>query len=124
MTRDPILRARKYDAKMDATVISARFAAQRDGMVEQMQAKSAELSEVERKAKIILEEAGVSVVQIPMYMCFARQCYKIGKIHLEATRTNEVFYKYQTWWNRGLNPTLLASIAALCGTSIAGYPAA
>jgi len=123
MTRDPILRARKYDAKMDATVISARFAAQRDGMVEQMQAKSAELSEVERKAKIILEEAGVSVVQIPMYMCFARQCYKIGKKHLEATRINEVYYKYLVWLNRGLNAAVLTKIATLCGTDLTAYPA-
>jgi len=123
MTRDPILRARKYDAKMDPTVISSRFAAQRDGMVEQMQAKAAELSEVERKAKIILEEAGTSVITIPMYLDFARQCYKIGKKHLEATRVNEVWYHYQMWANRGLNTTLLASIATLCGTDITKYPA-
>jgi len=123
MTRHPVFRARKYDAKMDATVISARFAAQRDGMVEQEASMFAELSEVERKAKIILEEAGVSVVQIPMYLDFARQCYKIGKIHLEATRVNEVYYKYLVWLNRGLNNTLLTKIATLCGTDLTAYPA-
>jgi len=123
LTRHPVFRTRKYDAKMDATVISARFAAQRDSMVEQEQAAFAELSEVERKAKIILEEAGTSVVTIPMYLDFARQCYKIGKKHLEATRVNEVWYKYQMWANRGLNTTLLASIATLCGTDITKYPA-
>jgi len=123
MTRHPVFRTRKYDAKIDATVISARFAAQRDGMVEQEASMFAELSEVERKAKIILEEAGVSVVQIPMYLDFARQCYKIGKIHLEATRTNEVYYKYLVWLNRGLNNTLLTKIATLCGTDLTAYPA-
>ena len=124
MTRNPVLRARKYDAKMDSTVIAARFAAQRDGMVEQMNAASAELSEVERKAKIVLEEQGVSVVQIPMYLDFARQCYKIGKNHLEATRTNEVYYKYLVWLGRGLNGAILSAIAALCGTNLSSYPAA
>jgi len=123
VTRNPVFRARKYDAKMDPTTIAARFTAQRDGMVEQEQAIFAELSEVERKAKIILEEAGVSVVQIPMYLDFARQCYKIGKIHLEATRINEVYYKYLVWLNRGLNNTILTSIAALCGTNLNAYPA-
>jgi len=123
MTRHPVFRTRKYDAKIDATVISARFAAQRDGMVEQEASMFAELSEVERKAKIILEEAGVSVVQIPMYLDFARQCYKIGKIHLEATRVNEVYYKYLVWLNRGLNNTLLTKIATLCGTDLTAYPA-
>ena len=123
MTRHPVFRTRKYDAKMDATVISSRFAAQRDGMVEQEASMFAELSEVERKAKIILEEAGVSVVQIPMYFDFARQCYKIGKKHLEATRVNEVYYKYLVWLNRGLNNTLLTKIATLCGTDLTAYPA-
>jgi len=123
MTRHPVFRTRKYDAKMDATVISARFAAQRDGMVEQEASMFAELSEIERKAKIVLEEAGVSVVQIPMYLCFARQCYKIGKVHLEATRINEVYYKYLVWLNRGLNGALLTSIATLCGTALTAYPA-
>jgi hypothetical protein len=108
---------------MDSTVIAARFAAQRDGMVEQEASMFAELSEVERKAKIVLEEQGVSVVQIPMYLDFARQCYKIGKNHLEATRTNEVYYKYLVWLNRGLNGAVLTSIAALCGSSISAYPA-
>jgi len=121
--RDPILRARKYDAKMDATVIGARFAAERDGMVEQMQAKAAELSEVERKAKIIMEEQGISVVYEPMYLAFAKQCYKIGKNHLEATRINEVYYKYLVWLNRGLNAAVLTDIATLCGTDLTKYPA-
>jgi len=123
MTRHPVFRTRKYDLKMDATVISSRFAAQRDGMVEQEASMFAELSEVERKAKIILEEAGVSVVQTPMYLDFARQCYKIGKKHLEATRINEVYYKYLVWLNRGLNNTLLTKIATLCGTDLTAYPA-
>jgi len=123
MTRHPVFRTRKYDAKMDATVISARFAAQRDGMVEQEASMFAELSEVERKAKIILEEQGISVIYIPMYLDFARQCYKIGKIHLEATRINEVYYKYLVWLNRGLNAAVLTSIATLCGTDLTKYPA-
>jgi hypothetical protein len=123
MVRDPVFRARKYDAKMDATVIGARFAAQRDSMVEQEASMFAELYEVERKAKTVCEEAGVSVVQIPMYLSFARQCWKIGKNHLEATRTNEVYYKYLTWLNRGLNMTILSKVAMLCGTDLTKYPA-
>lgn len=121
--RNPVFRTRKYDAKMDATVIAARFAAQRDSMVEQEASAFAELSEVERKAKIVLEEQGISVVQIPMYLDFARQCYKIGKNHLEATRTNEVYLKAIVWSGRGLNGVILASLAALCGTTISAYPA-
>jgi hypothetical protein len=122
--RNPVFRTRKYDAKMDPTVISARFAAQRDSMVEQEASMFAELSEVERKAKIVLEEAGTSVVQIPMYLDFARQCWKIGKNHLEATRVNEVYYKYTVWLNRGLNGAVLTKIAALCGSDLAAYPMA
>jgi len=119
--RHPVFRASKYDAKMDATVVGSRFAAQRDSMVAQEQAMMAELSEVERKAKIVLEEAGVSVVQIPMYLDFARQCYKIGKNHIGITRINEVFYKEQVWVNRGLSAVILTELAMLCGTDLAAY---
>lgn len=119
--RHPVFRTRKYDAKIDADVIRSRILAQRDSMVEQEEAIFAELSEVERKAKIVLEEAGVSVVDMPMYLCFARQCYKIGKNHLSTTRINEVYYKYQMWVSRGLSPTYLASLALLCGTDITAY---
>jgi hypothetical protein len=119
--RSPVFRSRKYDSKMDADVIRSRFLAQRNDMVEQETAVFAELTEMERKAKILLNHNGVSVIQTPMYLDFVRQCYRIGKRHAEKTRVTEVWIKMQTWLTRGLNSSILSSLALLCGTDITQY---
>jgi len=120
--RHPVFRTRKYDAKLDPTVISARFAAHRDTMVEQEEAVFAELAEMERKAKIVLNNLGISVIETPFYLDFVRECYRIGKRHAEQTRINEVYFHYQKWLLRGLTGSVLTSLALLCGTDLSMYP--
>jgi len=90
-------------------------------MVDQEAARLAEIYEVERKAKDILNTAGVSVVEIPMYLDFARECYRISRTHTATTRLNEVYFMYQKWLNRGLTAALLADMAYLCGTDLTEY---
>ncbi|MBA7595161.1 hypothetical protein ES703_02120 [subsurface metagenome] len=119
--RPAIFRVRKYDAKMDPEAIRLRFAAQRDSMVEQVEAKFAELTEVERKAKRVIEAAGISVNLIPSYLNFARQCYRLSQQFSGVTQTNEVYYRYITWISRGLTSAVLRDISELCGVDIATY---
>lgn len=121
MVRSAIMRTRKYDAKMDPEAIRLRFAAQRDSMVEQVEAKFAEIAEVERKAKTIIELAGESVNDIPAFLNFARQCYRLSQQFSQVTQTNEVYYRYITWVSRGLTSTVLKDIAELCGVDIEAY---
>ena len=90
-------------------------------MVEQEEAIFAELAEVERKAKIVTETAGVSTTLIPAYLNFARQCYKISKNFSGTTKLNEVTIAFNKGASRGLDGTVLAKVAELCGTSITGY---
>jgi len=123
MVRDEAYRTRKYEAKMDATSISQRFRDHKDTMVEQVEARFAELVLVEEKAKSVCEAAGVSTRDIPFYLNFARQCYRIGKQFSQATRINEVYYRYQYWLNQGLNAAILTDLAELCGVALADYPA-
>lgn len=106
---------------MDAEAIRLRFAAQRDNMVEQVEAKFAELAEVERKAKVVCEAAGISVNNIHAYLNFARQCYRLSQQFSQVTQTNEVYYRYITWVSRGLTATVLKNIAELCGVDIEAY---
>ena len=121
MVRSAIMRTRKYDAKMDPEAIRLRFAAQRDTMVEQVEAKFAELAEVERKAKTVCELAGITVNLIPSYLNFARQCYRLSQQFSQVTQTNEVYYRYVTWVARGLTGSVLKDIAELCGVDIEAY---
>lgn len=122
--RPAVFRTRKYDAKMDPEAIKLRFAAHRDTMVEQVEAKFAEIAEVERKAKRVCETAAISVHEIPAYLNFARQCYRLSQQFSGATQINEVYYRYQTWLNRGLAAAVLTNVAELCGVDLTEYPAA
>jgi len=123
MVRDEAYRTRKYEAKMDATSISQRFRDEKDTMVEQVEARFAELVLVEEKAKARVEAAGVSTRDIPFYLNFARQCYRIAKQFSQATQINEVYYRYQYWLNQGLNAAILTDLAEMCGVALGDYPA-
>jgi len=123
MVRHEAYRTRKYDAKIDPDAIRSRFLAHKDTMLEQVEAKFAELVLIETKAKMVCEEAGVPTYQIPAYLNFARQCYRISKQFTQATQINETYFRYSTWLNRGLNATILSDIARLCGVDLTEYPA-
>ena len=112
---------RKYEAKIDGDVQKARIDAQKSTMVEQVQALFAEIHEVVRKAKVIAETAGESVILLPWYQNFARECYRIGKNFQGTTKTNEVNIAFEKYVSRGLDGQVLADIAELCGETIAGY---
>jgi len=106
---------------MDPDAIRSRFLAHKDTMVEQEEAIFGELVLIESKAKIVCEAAGIASINIPAYLNFARQCYSIGKRFSGSTKTNEVTHWFNHWVSRGLNPTVLAGCAVLCGVTIAGY---
>ena len=122
MVRSETYRTRKYEAKIDDTSIAQRFRDQKPDMVEQVSARFAELVLIETKAKAVCEAAGVSVIQIPFYLNFARQCYRIAKQFSQATQINECYYRYEYWLNQGLNAAILTSIAEMCGVTIGDYP--
>jgi len=119
--KHPAYRLRKYDAKIDPEAIRMRFAAHKDTMVEQEEAIFGEIALTEAKAKTVCEEAGIPTYQIPGYLNFARKCYKLTKNFSQTTRVNEVNNWFNLWVSRGLNATVLASIATLCGVTIPGY---
>lgn len=119
--RHPAYRLRKYEAKIDPDAIRSRFAAHKATMVEQEEAIFGELVLVESKAKVVCEAAGIPTIAIPAYLNFARQCWKFFKKFSQLTRTQEVQYWWNHWTARGLNGTVLAQIAALCGVTITGY---
>jgi len=119
--RHPAYRLRKYDAKIDPDAIKLRFAAHRDAMVEQEEAIFGELSLIESKAKVVCEAAGIVTMNIPAYLNFARQCYRLFKKFSQVSRQNETQNWFNMWVARGYNPTVLAQVAELCGIAIPGY---
>jgi hypothetical protein len=106
---------------MDPDSIKQRFADQKDSMVEQEEAIFGELVLIENKAKSVCEAAGIPTISIPAYLNFARQCWKAFKKFSQTTRVNLVTARFNFWVSQGLNATVLANIASLCGVTIAGY---
>lgn len=119
--KHPAYRTRKYDAKMNPDSIRQRFADQKATMVEQEEALFAELALIEEKAQTVCMDAGIVTGQIPQYLNFARKCYKMAKKFKSVTKDNAVNVWFNKFVAEGLNATVLAGIAALCGTTIAGY---
>lgn len=120
--RPSVFRLRKYEAKMDPDSIKQRFLDHKDSMVEQEEGYFAELVLIESKCKAVCEAAGVPTIMLPWYLDFARQCWKYFKKFSQVTRTNELTYWFNHWVSRGLNGTILANVAELCGVRIPGYP--
>jgi len=121
MVRHPYFRTRKYENKIDADVIRSRFLAHRDVMIEQEAMKFTDLATFETQIKDIIEAEGVPTFQIPFYLNFGRECYRISERFTGATANNEASFAADKWVQRGLLRQLLAKIAALFGLTIPAY---
>ena len=114
--RDAKYRTSKYAAKIDPDVIRARFEAEKDSMVEQEAEQFASLAAMEDTVKTIVEDAGVSTIEIPFYLNVGRQAYKIGRKFTGKTAQNEAMGIGALWKMRGLDESLVDQII----TAIAG----
>jgi hypothetical protein len=111
MVRSSANRVSKYDAKMVGDVVKNRIDAQRDSMVAQETTVFGDLVNIEEAVKTLLEGWGVSVVVIPSYLAFARECYRINKTHAGSIGVDEMCYSAAHWASRGLLIYYLQQIA-------------
>lgn len=119
MVRSSANRIAKYDAKLVGDVIKNRIDAQRDSMVAQETGKFGDLVGVEEAAKNLLVGWGTSVVLIPSYLAFARECYRIDNKHQGEIGVNEMCIAAAKWNSRDLLLYYLQQIAfAVTGVDI------
>lgn len=121
MVRPQVYRQKKYEAKVDPDVVRARFSAQKDMMAEQTSAKFSDLATMEANVKAILEPQGVATIQIPFYLNYARELYKLTQNFSGVTLSNEAKLKYEKWKARGLTDTILKAIAESFGINTTGW---
>jgi len=121
MVRDASRRKQKYAAKIDADVIRSRIMAFKGSMVEQMEAKTAELATLESNIKAVLEAQTTTVYSafVPMYLNVGRELYKLSKKFGGSTFEAEAKIVLDKWKARGLAQAILTDIAALFGVT---YP--
>lgn len=119
MVRSAVYRTSKYTAKINGDVAKQRIDAQKDSMVAQATAKFGLIVTAEEAAKTLLNNWGVSTVEVPSYLNFARQCMKVAANHSGNIAVNEICLKFDTWVARALDPYYLQEICeAVTGIDI------
>jgi len=122
MVRDASRRKQKYEGKIDGDVFRSRILALKDTMVEQMEAKTADLATLEAEVKRVIEGETTVIYghQIPAYLNVGRELYRLSKHFTGTTFTNEAEVVLDKWKAKGLSVWALAAIAKLFGKSYSG----
>jgi len=115
MVRSDVYRKKKYEAKVDPTVIQSRFTALKDIMVEQVDTQFSNLATIETQVGAILDSHGVPPNQRPFYINVAREVYRLSRKFAGQTLTNEACIVRSKWISRGLDPAIIDEILALFG---------
>jgi len=105
--RNEALRRAKYKAKNNADVIRERFAGQKSNMDTQIDGVFPQLTAMEDAVKEALEAAGVPTIQVPFYLNFGRECWRIKKRFGSPTCNDEIGLMYAKWAGRGLTSPML-----------------
>jgi len=116
MVRDSRLRIKKWDLKIDPSVVLDRFSRLKDTMKEQIDPYLREVSAKEILVKDMLEKKGISSIEIAFYLAYMREL--VGKTFgslTEETLRNEELAIRQKWVTRGLKDEYLQEIAKLFG---------
>lgn len=102
MVRSATYRQSKYAAKLVGDVQKNRIDAQRDDMIAQTGTQFGNIEAIEIATKNDLTAWGISVVLVPSYLSFARECYGITKKHSGAIAHDEICIAHDKWNARGL----------------------
>jgi len=113
MVRDASRRLKKYQAKIVGDVIKNRIDALKDDMVTAATDKFADLVDKETATKNLLADWGVSTVQVPFYLSYARELYGILLKHSGNIAQKEAEIACAKWKTRGLDPYYLQQIASV-----------
>jgi len=118
MVKETELRIRKFKGKVVHTAVRARIEALKPMMVEQETAIFTSLVNLEETIKPILHDAGIETFLFPFYLSYGRALWGKAQNFTGGTLNIEVQIIYEKWKARGLNATVLQSIASALGLVI------
>jgi hypothetical protein len=121
MVKSAEYRFRKYGAKFDPTVVSARFTALKDIAVEQTQSQQATLKALEDEIKKILSSHALPTWHNIPYLNAGRAMYRKSRSFTGPTFENEVLAIIEGWASKGLDRDILVEIAGLFGVAVPSY---
>ena len=115
MVKQSKYRKEKYEKGVDPEVIRAKFAAQKDSMVEQETKYLGTIEGVEKMVKELVEAEGVPTIQVAQYINFGREMWSLSNKFGGATAQRKAQSLVDKWVGRGLVGSLLITIAQLFG---------
>jgi len=111
MALDPTRRIANWDAKYNTERIKAVLDAKREAMFSRVVAVFPELASMETQTKQVLDQIGVSMIQYPFYLDFARELWRMADHEVSGeSAAKEAATLIGKWVSRGLNQSTLESI--------------
>jgi hypothetical protein len=101
-------RAEKYAAKLSGDNRKRLYDSQKKQMCELEGQATQDLVGIEYEVKKMA--SGVSVIQLPYYIIFAKELYMLSSHHQDQTLINEALILERKWVSRGLDNILLEQI--------------
>jgi len=125
MVRSAVYRTKKWNAKIDPSIILDRFVKEKEIMAEQIEPYLREVSTKETLVKELLEKKGITTIQIAFYLAYTRELIgkTFGSLSGETLRNEELAIR-QKWVNRGLDNETLMEIAKIFGIDPKPLPTA
>jgi len=108
---DPARRIENWDAAYDTTTIKTKLDKKRPKMLEHVSAVQPMLAAMELQVKQVCDGAGVSVIQLPFYLCFGREMWALTRKDISGeTMSKEAAVQVAKWKARGLTEAVLQAI--------------
>ena len=121
MAKSAAERTTKYGNKVSANVVSARITAEGPTMIANFTLQTAALVQMQAAARAYLSNTPpvTSPTQIPSYLAFAGQCYRIIGTYTGSLAQAEALRFKDVWKSRGLDNATLIALAKLQGLTVA-----
>ena len=122
MVRSAATRTAKFNAKLDGDIWNLRITAQKDDMVEQINARYAEQAMLEQQVKNYLEPIGMYGTTQHHYMNYAQELWARSRMFASETLRMEIELIASKWLRRGLEADHLIRIAQFFGVTLTVVP--
>jgi hypothetical protein len=111
MPIDPVTRVENWDEKFNVERISAILTGKRPKMLQHVTNVQSLLTAMELQVKQVCDGAGVKTIQLPFYLCFGREMWKLVRADISGeTLAIEAATLVAKWTARGLTAAVLQGI--------------
>ena len=123
MPIDPVRRISNWDAKYKTDRIKATLDDKRDAMFSRVTAVVPALAAMESQVKQVLDGLGVETIQIPFYLAFGREIWRLQNKDISGeTLAIQVGHLLSKWQSRGLTQAVLEAIRTQVFNVVAPTP--